>query len=208
MSQILMGRPTDAQMNWRTLHGMFRLRDTVFHKELGWEVQSDQGLERDYYDDLAPVYIISRTPSRRIEACARLLPTTGSYMLKDTFPELLRGEPAPRDPNIWELSRLAAKPEHNDECRQFNFRQPTLQMLQRAVDFAGQHGIRSCVVVTSVALERLLLKLGIPLRRFGDKKAQKIGKVLSVACWIDINDQCCRAIQQSIELGQEERRAA
>ena len=31
--------------------------------------------------------------------------------MKDTFPELLHGEPAPEDPRIWELSRFAIETE-------------------------------------------------------------------------------------------------
>ena len=45
------------------------------------------------------------------------------------------------------------------------------------------------VTVTSVALERLLKRTGLPIRRFGDGKAQRVGKVLTVACWVDINEQ-------------------
>ncbi|MGH8604362.1 MAG: acyl-homoserine-lactone synthase, partial [Gammaproteobacteria bacterium] len=94
-----MGKPTDERIDRSVLEEMFRLRHTVFRERLGWEVNGAQGQERDPYDDLAPVYIIARNDQRKVEGCWRILSTTGPYMLKDTFPELLRGEPAPTDPN-------------------------------------------------------------------------------------------------------------
>ncbi|MDH5178934.1 MAG: hypothetical protein OEY07_04655, partial [Gammaproteobacteria bacterium] len=55
--------------------------------------------------------------------------------------------------------------------------------------FALSMGITSYVTVTSVAVERMLTHAGFPMRRFGDGKSQKVGKITTVACWMDINDQ-------------------
>lgn len=206
MSQILLGYPTDSHMDRQALHAMFRLRHKVFYERLGWEVEVQQGMEKDRYDDLSPIYMIARGRAPDVDGCWRLLPTTGPYMLKDTFPELLRGEPAPECSRVWELSRFAVKPSAADDCRQVNFGAVTFTMMQRVFDFAEQQGIGQYVTVTSVALERLLRKVGIPLRRFGDGQAMRIGKTLSVACWIDINEQCRRVNQDLLDT--QERRAA
>ncbi len=194
MRRIVMGHAGDPEMDRDAMLGMFRLRDTIFHKRLGWDVRSENGCERDVFDELSPVYMVARGSRRAVEGCWRLLPTTGPYMLRDTFPQLLRGEPAPCDPEIWELSRFAVAPTSIDDRRQVNFGAVTFEMMQRVVDFAESHGIGSYVTVTSVALERMLRRAGIPLRRFGDGKAQRIGKVLSVACWVFIDAQCREAV--------------
>jgi acyl homoserine lactone synthase len=62
-------------------------------------------------------------------------------------------------------------------------------MIRSVYDFAQQHGIQRYITVTSVALERLLKRTGLPISRFGNHKAQRVGKVLTVACWVDINEQ-------------------
>ena len=108
MTKILAGRATEPGMDWASLDGMFRLRDEVFHKRLGWDVLSQGGLERDKFDDMDPVYLIARANERRVDGCTRLLPTTGPYMLSDVFPQLLQGEDAPQDAFTWELSRFTA----------------------------------------------------------------------------------------------------
>lgn len=188
MGTVLVGKPTDPQIDQSTLNGMFRLRDEVFNKRLGWNLKSQNGHEYDHYDALHPVYMVVSDKSHLVAGCWRLLPTTGPYMLKDTFPQLLRGQAAPVSPDIWEISRFVMVPTSQQDLRQVNLSALTFEMLRRAVSFADQQGIRRYVFVTSVALERLLRKIGLPLHRFGDGEAQLVGQVRSAACWIDVTE--------------------
>ena len=77
--------------------GMFRLRYEVFHDRLGWDVKTTaDGQEIDEFDAVERAhYILARSPSCGVDACWRLLPTLGPNMLRDVFPELLHGQPAP-----------------------------------------------------------------------------------------------------------------
>lgn len=189
MSHILLAGGDAPQFDPITLRGMYAFRHRIFYERLGWEVSSQNGLEFDEYDVLNPVYMVAKNDRREIEGCWRLLPTTVPYMLKDTFPQLLRGEEAPERHDVWELSRFAVAPSDQEDYRQANLGPVTRDMIRNVYDFAVHHGIRQYVTVTSVALERLLKKTGLPIRRFGDGKAQRVGKVLTVACWVDINEQ-------------------
>lgn len=191
-----MARSDDPTMDKGTLHGMFRFRNHVFHERLGWKVECRNGMERDVFDDLDPVYVVSKGKGRRIEGCWRLLPTTGAYMLKDTFPQLLGNEAAPEDPAIWELSRFAVRSSSQGLLSQGGVSAVTFEMMKQILAFAEENGIRSYVTVTSVAVERLFKRAGIPIRRFGDGKAQRVGHVLSVACWIDINDEVRQVVSR------------
>ncbi len=194
MTQVLVVRNDQPHTNADSLKGMFRFRHKVFYERLGWEVGSHNGMERDGFDDLDPVYMMAEAPGKNVEGCWRLLPTTGPYMLEETFPQLLRGTSVPKDPAIWEISRFAVLPSASSSSRQATLCSITFDILRAGVDFADRNGIRHYVFVTSVAVERLLKRAGLPLRRFGDGRAQKVGKVLSVACWIDIDDETRRAV--------------
>ena len=189
MHQILVGHAHDPILDSKTLNKMYCFRHKVFYERLGWDVGNENGMERDYYDELDPIYMLARNHHNEIEACWRLLPTTGPYMLKDTFPQLLCGDEAPQDPVIWELSRFAVLPSDSTEQTQATLNLLTFDMIRSVYDFAQQHGIQRYITVTSVALERLLKRTGLPISRFGNHKAQRVGKVLTVACWVDINEQ-------------------
>lgn len=187
MVTVLAGRAGDSQIDPHALHGMYRLRDRVFHDRLGWSVSSRGGLERDEYDDLDPVYLIARGPGRTVSGCMRLLPTTGRYMLRDTFPQLLRGEPGPSDERVWDVSRFAVLPSSRQQ-RAVTSSEITLELVRGAIDHAFEQGIDAYVAVVSVGLERIFRRIGLPLRRLGDGRPQHLGEVRSVACWIDMND--------------------
>jgi acyl homoserine lactone synthase len=194
MQSIVAFKSNDVQVDSRMVRRMFRFRHKVFRERLGWEVESRNGLEIDRFDELEPVYMVSQNDHKEITGSWRLLPTMGPYMLKDTFPQLLCGEPAPQDPGIWEVSRFATVTSSHRGRAQANLGQVTFDMIRSLLPFAEEHGIRHYVFVTSVALERLVTRIGLPLRRFGDGQAQRVGKVLSVACWLDVNEQFRQAI--------------
>ena len=184
MSEIMLARCNEKVMDEQTLNSMFRLRHEVFSGRLKWDVASEDGMERDIFDQCDPVYILMRNDAKTVGGCWRLLPTTGPYMLKDTFPQLLHGQPVPQHANIWELSRFALAKSEN-ESKTFGLSEIPIRMLQKAIQFAKQQGIDSYVTVTTVAVERLMRKLGLVVHRFGPPI--RIGDALTVACWFDID---------------------
>jgi len=194
MSEIILVKPQDKFWDLETLQGMFRFRHQVFHQSLGWDVETHQGMERDRFDELNPVYLIAKGSNNAVDGCWRLLPTTGPYMLSDTFPQLLQGSAAPHRDEVWELSRFAVASTGRGDLAQASLGSVTFEMIRCVVEFAFSQGIRSYVTVTSVALERLMKRAGIPLRRLGQGRAQRIGKVLTVACTIEINEKLCQLV--------------
>ena len=86
---------------------MHRLRYRVFRERLDWEVQVSGDMEIDEFDALQPCYLLLRAGTGLIQGCVRLLPSIGATMLRDTFPILLDGAPAPKSRAIWESSRFA-----------------------------------------------------------------------------------------------------
>jgi len=184
MEQIMLAQHRDGSLNHQTTTAMYRLRHDVFHDRLGWDVVSDNGMEHDEFDELDPVYLLAKK-DLEVRGCWRLLPTTGPYMLKDVFPQLLHGEAAPQRHDVWELSRFAVATDAAEEAG-FGLSKLPIEMLRLAVRFAKENGIRRYVSVTSVAVERLFKKLGVSATRLG--APIKIGRVLTVACTLEIDE--------------------
>ena len=184
MSEVMLVQHGDGRLNDQITAGMYRLRHTVFHDRLGWDVGSDNGMEYDEFDKIKPVYILVRGDNNEIEGCWRMLPTMGPNMLRDVFPQLLYGQPMPQQPDVWEVSRFAVAAD-NAEGGGFGFSEVPMRIMQMSVRFAQQNGIKRYVAVISAALERLSRKAGVNISRFGPPI--KIGKVLTVACIIEID---------------------
>ena len=185
------------------IKSMYKLRDRVFRGRLGWDVTSIDGKEKDQYDDMNPVYMMSCNDKKQVEGCWRILPTTGPYMLKDIFPGLLRGEKLPVHENIWELSRLAVEPQQKHFRFKGNMNEITLDMFRNIYEFGIKNNIKRYVAVTSTPMERILRLSGIPTTRFGDGKTTKIGNVNCLCIWIDVNDELREAVYKPFKFDKE-----
>lgn len=174
------------------LNSMFRLRCEVFHRALGWDVEVHGGMEYDHYDHLPRVtYVTARSPAGEVVACCRLLPTAGSYMLKDTFSELLHGMPAPNSPDVWELSRFAVSTSGIDRLGGSKS-DVALAVMQAAGRFAVDNGIARYVMVTTPPMERRLRQLGLHAHRLGP--SVRFGKAISLALVVEFDQQTLGAL--------------
>jgi|SRR5450830_320622 len=161
---------------------MHKLRAKVFGDRLGWEVPILSGMEIDGYDAMDPHYMMMHGSGRQLRGCWRLLPTEGPYMLKDSFPQLLHGMMAPADSRIWELSRFAIE---TDRDNSFGFSSIAMLSITEIITYGYQNEIEQYVTVTTTAIERMLKKFGIAMRRFGPPIV--IGVENAVALYIDIH---------------------
>lgn len=94
----------------RLFSSMHRDRKRIFVDRLKWDVPHDGTIEVDQYDtDRADYLILQDRETGEHCGSVRLLPTTGSHMLRDVFPFLCEGK-VPAGPRIREISRLIISP--------------------------------------------------------------------------------------------------
>lgn len=187
MNNVIFTQEISRDMD-AVIDGILKLRHETFIERLDWEIPSENGRERDRFDDLAPHHIAVTDQDGAVKGCWRALPTTGDYMLKCVFPQLLQGESAPEEARVWEISRFAVK-KGSAEAPKGYFGDVTIDLVKSFYDFALENNIHHYVTVTSVACERLLRQLGVTVRRMGDAKVMQIGVERTVALWIEVNDK-------------------
>lgn len=179
-----------AQFSEEKLDRMHQLRARTFKERKKWEVFVVDNKEVDEYDALNPYYLlISRKTGNEVIGCWRILDTLGPYMLRNTFPELLHGLPAPQDPRILELSRFIVCA---GQAGNTTFSNITLQAIREMVRFAMRRGVRQLVTVTTVGVERMLRKTGMSMQSFGP--AMRVGIEQAVALAIHLDEQTDRAL--------------
>ena len=139
----------------RELRLMFQQRFRVFRQRLGWTVAGENGEERDGFDDFYPIYLLAYGDDGRLAGSWRFLPTTGPYMLRDVFPQLLGGAKPPYHPLIWEGSRFAV------EGRGVR-RRTSSELLCAVTETCIALGVRELITVYDARMERLLPRLGCP----------------------------------------------
>lgn len=168
-----------------TLVAMYQLRYRIFKTRMDWAVHVTGDMEIDGYDALHPAYLTQLSEDGRVQGTVRLLPTLGSTMLRDTFPTLLDGQPAPSSSFIWESSRFAIDVGPNDPKGEHGIARATYELFAGMMEFGLSRGLTSIATVTDVRMERILRRSGWPLRRIGDPR--RIGNTLAVAGYLDIS---------------------
>lgn len=188
MIHTISGRTSDFTGEFDKAIAEYRHR--IFIERLGWQLPVADGMERDQFDRTDTVYVVARDSRGAICGCARLLPTTGPYLLRDIFPDLLGGLPSPASPDVWELSRFAAVA--LDEDKNVNAAANTRGMLAAAVGNAEKLGARRLITVSPIGVERLLHRLGVHAHRAAPPRFVD-GKPI-FACWIEIDQQTRNAL--------------
>lgn len=163
-----------------------RYRHRVFVEMMGWELQCRDGLEFDQFDRPDTRYVVSRDEDDRINGCARLLPTTGPYLLGEVFPQLLNGLQPPSSPDVWELSRFAAVDLANAGASPLSTASSPIAigLLTAALEAAAQEGATRVITVSPLGIERLLRRAGFRAHRAGAPVLVD-GHAL-FACWIPV----------------------
>jgi acyl homoserine lactone synthase len=164
---------------------MHRLRYRVFKERLGWDVQVSGGMEIDEFDALHPAYLLQRDSDDRLQGCVRLLPSAGPNMLRDTFPALLYGRPAPASPEIWESSRFALDAVPNSTKAAGGLTRATYELFAGMIEFGLSRRLTDIVTVTDVRMERILRRAGWPLVRIGEPTM--LDETLAVAGYLNVS---------------------
>lgn len=169
---------------------MFRARKRVFWDALGWDVKIEGDVERDQYDEMAPVYLIWCDPAQtRHYGSMRLMPTTGPTLLYDVFRRTFPDAANLSAPGIWEGTRMCIDEEalaidHPEipPGRAFSL------LLVALCEFALKHGIHTMISNYEPHVRRLYARAGANVHELG--RADGFGR----------HPVCCGAFEVSLEV--------
>lgn len=169
----------NAHLHWDALASMHQLRRSVFSERLGWSVNVVNGLELDQFDLPEAHYLVHYAPNGRVNACTRLLPTTGPYLLADVFPNLVEGE-MPRAHDIWESTRF---------CADQTTAPDTIAAILMAgmLEFGQFLGLRAYVSVSDIRMEPIMRRAGWNPVRLGG--TVETGTDTAAAEWLEVSPE-------------------
>jgi acyl homoserine lactone synthase len=149
------------------LDEMFRLRARVFSERLKWDVRVTQGLERDKFDDLRPVYLIYTDGNcRKVKGSLRLLPTTGPTVLSEFFFDTLPSGAQISAPTTWECTRLCLDEGEIGQDRR-DLMYASLVLLIGVGELGMKAGIQSIIGNLDSSILRLYRQIGCDVEILG-----------------------------------------
>ncbi|SHE55938.1 acyl homoserine lactone synthase [Ruegeria intermedia] len=177
------------------LDEMFKLRARVFGDRLGWEVNIEDGRERDQFDDLNPAHVVSISDEGDVVGCMRLLQTTGPHMLADVFNSILDGEPPIRSSQVWEATRFCVDTKKLGRGRGKNsVSYVTSEVMIGSFEYAMEAGVKDAVAVIDPVMNRVLQRSGnAPYDYVGT--AKPMGKVVAMAALMDCSEERISSIR-------------
>ncbi|WP_171099771.1 acyl-homoserine-lactone synthase [Ruegeria sp. HKCCD7255] len=171
------------------LDEMYQLRARVFGDRLGWEVNIENGRERDAFDDLHPAHVVSINDDGDVVGCMRLLQTTGPHMMADVFNAILDGEPPIRSAQVWEATRFCVDTKKLGRGRGKNsISYVTSEVMIGSFEYAMQAGVLDSIAVIDPVMNRVLQRSGnAPYDYLGT--AKPMGKVVAMAAMMDCSEE-------------------
>ncbi len=142
----------------------YQLRHRVFAEKLGWVPPTEDGQEMDMYD-LWGVTIGVLDHDGTLLGMARLLPSSGKFMLENEFGALLPGDYMIRkEQDTAEITRLAVRPDIQDAKLST---QVMLGTLKGIYQWAVENGIRYYYLEVEHRFLRALRMLGFACEPIG-----------------------------------------
>lgn len=167
----------NAHRHWDALASMHQLRRSVFKERLGWDVNVVNGLELDQFDLPEAHYLVHYAPDGRVNACTRLLPTTGPYLLADVFASLVDDD-MPRAHDVWESTRFCA----DQETAPANI---AAVLMAGMLEFGLFSGLRAYVSVSDIRMEPIMRRAGWNPIRLGG--TMETGTDTAAAEWLEVS---------------------
>ncbi|HEX2255766.1 MAG TPA: acyl-homoserine-lactone synthase [Afifellaceae bacterium] len=156
---IIRVEPKEREKYKLYLSDMFKLRASVFHDELRWNVEVHDRKEYDAYDAEENVYLLSVNQQRVLDGALRLMPTSGPTRLTHLFTELVPSDMALRSPLLWEASRFCVCHTHSPLHRGIAI--SAWHLVIAAVELGIEIGIDALVIIYDERLKRLCRIMGV-----------------------------------------------
>ena len=172
----------------KTLHGeqlaqSYRLRHKVFAESLKWVSETDDRQEMDLYDLWGTTVGLVRDDGA-VVGVARLLPSSGQFMLEKEFGALLpAGYQIRKTSDTAEITRLAVDPEIRDKGLSSKM---MLALLKGCYQWAVENDIRYYYLEVEHRFFRTLRALGFPCEMIGEPVVLPPAGASSVAALYDM----------------------
>lgn len=153
---------------------ILRFRKNKFVDTLGWPLAASDFMERDEFDRPDTVHC-GLFEGEEVVGCFRAIRTDRPYLASTKFPQLANTMAYPAQPVSWEISRLGVLSGGKAFGRSMN-------CYAAMFHFALEMRAFSLVAFCDVGHERLLRRIGIRTRRFGEPELishDEVGRPIS-----------------------------
>jgi acyl homoserine lactone synthase len=168
------------------IDSMHRLRKSVFHERLKWDVPVSGDWEIDDFDNEDPLYVLVVDAEGAVQGSLRLLPTTGPNMLRDVFSAITQDSGQVENPFVWESSRFCIRfSDNKDQRESTTISKATVELIAGMGEVGLLAGLDHVVTVYDAFLRRIIRQTGCNETLVG--QPVRFGRVQTYAGLFDID---------------------
>jgi acyl homoserine lactone synthase len=168
------------------IDSMHRLRKSVFHERLKWDVPVSGDWEIDDFDNEDPLYVLVVDAKGAVQGSLRLLPTTGPNMLRDVFSAITQDSGQVENPFVWESSRFCIRfSDDKDQRESTTISRATVELIAGMGEVGILAGLDHVVTVYDAFLRRIIRQTGCNETLVG--QPVRFGRVQTYAGLFDID---------------------
>lgn len=146
------------------LDNMYRFRHKVFFDKLNWDVNSQDGMEKDQYDEKETYYLIYKDEKGIIRGCIRFIEMVNECMFDGPFKDTLPNVHEFRRSGYWEATRLAIDTNLNKYYDSIAQRKVIKLLLAGTIEFGLYFKKVECYIAFSYpSIQKLARKYGFIL---------------------------------------------
>jgi len=149
MFMLYLISPSNYDLHRDDLDEMYKLRYRVFSKELKWDVKTQDGMEKDEFDEKNAYYIIAKDKKGIVRGCQRLIEMTNPCMFDGPFNSFLTSLRDFKYPGYWEASRFAVDHSYDDTYTLKDAQRLVPTLLAGVMEFGLKVGNVECFLTLS-----------------------------------------------------------
>lgn len=189
---ILFVTPETRAAHADVLGDYFRLRKTVFHDHLGWDVDVDGDTEHDIYDRMPCYYLLSVDGDGTVLGGLRQMPMSGPTLTWARFSDMIDDPADLLSPQVWETTRFAIRPQRNASRSTSGVNRTAAELSMASLETGLQLGARRHVAVCDERIVRLTACFGISHKIIG-RRREGSGDILCVS-W-EVSDASVKQLE-------------
>lgn len=148
--------PNEYSTHRDDLDAMYRLRHKVFFEKLKWQVNSEDGMEKDEYDENNTYYLIFKDKNNIVRGCQRYIPMNNPCMFDGPFDFVLSNLKDYKNAQYWEASRLAVDYDYAEGYTKDDARNVCKRIFAASILLGQDAEIKSFVTLSYPAMIKLL----------------------------------------------------
>ncbi|WP_203425648.1 acyl-homoserine-lactone synthase [Sinorhizobium sp. BG8] len=159
----------------------FRIRKTVFHDTLGWDVAVDGDLEYDRYDFMPCTYVLSLDDRGDVTGGLRQMSMAGPNLTWECFSDMIPDPAELLSPKITETTRFAIRPQERDVRVMSGVNRTAIELSNASLELGFHAGITRHVAICEENIVRLTKSFGIKYHIIGRREMENSAPILCVS---------------------------